>query len=145
MSDHILLLWWYLTISHDIIPIWRLKLLLYDWVWEAEVAALREGDPWSLSTDWDDRISHLQGPSVHYSLYIYFLRRRLFNNKNKTKGYLYWSSYFPWINKFTLTLKLPVFNLPPPLPPPQKKNNERNWCPQVSMKSQYAQRTWLVD
>lgn len=116
MSDHILLLWWYLTISHDIIPIWRLKLLLYDWVWEAEVAALREGDPWSLSTDWDDRISHLQGPSVHYSLYIYFLRRRLFNNKNKTKGYLYWSSYFPWINKFTLTLKLPVFN-----PPPKKK------------------------
>lgn len=121
MSDHILLLWWYLTISHDIIPIWRLKLLLYDWVWEAEVAALREGDPWSLSTDWDDRISHLQGPSVHYSLYIYFLRRRLFNNKNKTKGYLYWSSYFPWIDKFTLTLKLPVFNPPPPLPPPQKK------------------------
>lgn len=116
MSDHILLLWWYLTISHDIIPVWRLKLLLYDWVWEAEVAALREGDPWSLSTDWDDRISHLQGPSVHYSLYIYFLRRRLFNNKNKTKGYLYWSSYFPWINKFTLTLKLPVFN-----PPPKKK------------------------
>lgn len=116
MSDHILLLWWYLTIFHDIIPIWRLKLLLYDWVWEAEVAALREGDPWSLSTDWDDRISHLQGPSVHYSLYIYFLRRRLFNNKNKTKGYLYWSSYFPWINKFTLTLKLPVFN-----PPPKKK------------------------
>lgn len=116
MSDHILILWWYLTISHDIIPVWRLKLLLYDWVWEAEVAALREGDPWSLSTDWDDRISHLQGPSVHYSLYIYFLRRRLFNNKNKTKGYLYWSSYFPWINKFTLTLKLPVFN-----PPPKKK------------------------
>lgn len=116
MSDHILLLWWYLTISHDIIPVWRLKLLLYDWVWEAEVAALREGDPWSLSTDWDDRISHLQGPSVHYSLYIYFLRRRLFNNKNKTKGYLYWSSYFPWINKFTLTLKLLVFN-----PPPKKK------------------------
>lgn len=116
MSDHILLLWWYLTISHDLIPVWRLKLLLYDWVWEAEVAALREGDPWSLSTDWDDRISHLQGPSVHYSLYIYFLRRRLFNNKNKTKGYLYWSSYFPWINKFTLTLKLPVFN-----PPPKKK------------------------
>lgn len=122
MFDHILLLWWYLTISHDIIPVWRLKLLLYDWVWEAEVAALREGDPWSLSTDWDDRISHLQGPSVHYSLNIYFLRRRLFNNKNKTKGYLYWSSYFPWINKFTLTLKLPVFNLPPPPPPlPQKK------------------------
>lgn len=121
MSDHILLLWWYLTISHDIIPIWRLKLLLYDWVWEAEVAALREGDPWSLSTDWDDRISHLQGPSVHYSLNIYFLRRRLFNNKNKTKGYLYWSSYFPWINKFTLTLKLSVFNLPPPPPLPPKK------------------------
>lgn len=110
MSDHILLLWWYLTISHDLIPVWRLKLLLYDWVWEAEVAALREGDPWSLSTDWDDRISHLQGPSVHYSLYIYFLRRRLFSNKNKNKT----KGYFPWINKFTLTLKLPVFNPPPP-------------------------------